>query len=414
MRIGIVTAEYPPAIGGVGDHCARLAAELARLGHTVEVLTSKAAGDDGGRRHAWPHDEHAAGPAHRVETSPARLLPLVKRWDWRILFTVPRLALEREWDVVHIHYQPAAYGLHPAINLLTSRLRRLRLPAAIVTTFHDLRTPYLFPKAGRLRTLAVREMARGSEGIIAVANEDLAQLVPWTHAPRRRTAVEHIPLGNHFDAPLPAGFDRVAWRASLGLQTQAALIGHVGFVNRSKAIDELVRAVAMLVRAGRDVHMLLIGDELGSSDATNTRYFETVRRLVEELGIEARVHWTGYQPVDAAGAWLRCADVAVLPFRDGASLRRTSLIACWAHGVPVVTTEPAGSGAPWPGAPLPAVTLPAPRAEAIAVALAELLGDSEWRAQLTAGGLAFAERFSWPVVAQKTAALYRAARAIPR
>ena len=35
MRIGIVSGEYPPHVGGVGDQAARLARELIARGHTV-------------------------------------------------------------------------------------------------------------------------------------------------------------------------------------------------------------------------------------------------------------------------------------------------------------------------------------------------------------------------------------------
>ncbi|HVG98087.1 MAG TPA: glycogen/starch synthase, partial [Chloroflexota bacterium] len=40
MRVGIVSGEYPPDVGGVGDQAARLAAELASGGHDVQVVTS--------------------------------------------------------------------------------------------------------------------------------------------------------------------------------------------------------------------------------------------------------------------------------------------------------------------------------------------------------------------------------------
>ena len=56
---------------------------------------------------------------------------------------------------MHIQYQSAAYGLHPAVNYLPWRLRALQHRPAIGATFHDLRFPYIFPKAGPLRWQAV-------------------------------------------------------------------------------------------------------------------------------------------------------------------------------------------------------------------------------------------------------------------
>jgi len=108
-------------------------------------------------------------------------------------------------------------------------------------------------------------------------------------------------------------------------------------------VDVLVKAVARLVANGLDLHLLLIGDALGTTDPTNAAALADLRRAVDVLGLQARVHWTGHcQPAEVAG-WLRCLDVAVLPFADGASPRRTSILAAWANGVPVLTTTPASA-----------------------------------------------------------------------
>ena len=169
----MVSAEFPPAIGGVGDHTARLAVELARAGHELEVVTSEA-----------PSRPNLAG---------VEVLRVVRRWDSRIWWQLPRLAHHRQWDVLHIQYQPAAYGLRGAINFLPWLIFGQR--PAVVTTFHDLRFPYLFPKAGPLRTAAVAALARGSDAAIAVADEDLPQLLRWRSG-RPEDATRHVPLGD--------------------------------------------------------------------------------------------------------------------------------------------------------------------------------------------------------------------------
>ena len=46
----------------------------------------------------------------------------------------------------------------------------------VVVTFHDLRVPYLFPKAGRLRPAAVTHLARAAAGVIATDPADEAEL----------------------------------------------------------------------------------------------------------------------------------------------------------------------------------------------------------------------------------------------
>jgi glycosyltransferase involved in cell wall biosynthesis len=398
MRIGLVSAEYPPDVGGVGDHTARLAAELAARGHTVDVVTSTA------RARTVP-----AGPPPGC-ARPVEPLRVVPRWDWRILGTIPQLAFGRGWDVLHIQYQTGAYGLHPAINLLPFWLQRRvlhRRRPAILTTFHDLREPYILPKAGPLRRLAVTRMARDSDLAVVVAVEDVAGLAGSLAAPGAN--VRHVPLGNHFEGVAPR-FDRATWRSRLGLSPTSELVGHLGFVNRSKAVNELVRATETLFQRGRDIHLLFIGEPLGTADPTNRVYLEEVRRLIEQLRLAPRVHWTGMLPPEEIGAWLRCLDVAALPFRDGASARRTSLIAAWSHGTPVVTTPPAYWPAWHEGDP-PAATVGTATltADALASALAVLLDDPEQRRRLRDAGTRMARLFTWPSVVAQTLDVYAAA-----
>ena len=382
MRIGLVSAEFPPAVGGVGDHTARLALELARAGQEVEILTSRA-------------------PA-TASPSGVHVLRASRRWDGRILWQVPRLARGRGWDVLHIQYQPAAYALHGAINVLPWAVRGPR--PAVVTTFHDLRFPYLFPKAGPLRIAAVAALARGSDAAIAVSDDDLPQLRRW----RRNNPVDttrHVPLGDQLDASLPSDYSRAAWRARLGLEEQTPLIAHFGLVNASKGVLELVEALAEIDGA----HLVMIGETLGASDPTNRAYLERVLLRISERGLAQRVHWTGaVTPVELAG-WLEAADMVALPFADGAALRRTSLIAAWRRARPVVTTNPPPTAAWGVAAHQVASLVPPGDAVKLARAITELLADPARRAQLASSGARFAERFTWPAVVRETLAVYEAA-----
>ncbi|HET7770299.1 MAG TPA: glycosyltransferase family 4 protein [Chloroflexota bacterium] len=382
MRVGLVSAEFPPAVGGVGDHTARLAQELTRAGHEVDVLTSASP--------PWP------------ETSGATVLRAVRTWDGRIWWQVPRIARRRGWDILHIQYQPAAYALHGAINLLPIAVGGTR--PAVVTTFHDLRVPYLFPKAGPLRTAAVATLAKLSAAVIAVSDDDLPQLIRWRPAKPPETT-RHVPLGDQLDDPLPEGFDAAVWRARLGLHRDTLLIAHFGLINASKGVLELVDALAHIDGA----HLLMIGEALGASDATNRAYLDRVRARIAERHLDSRIHWTGRVTPSELAGWLMASDVVALPYSDGASLRRTSLITAWRRRRPVVTTTPAASAA-WRGdAPLLAALVAPGDASELARALSELLTDETRRARLATAGAHFAERFAWPSVVRQTVDVYRVA-----
>ncbi len=113
--------------GGVGDYTRELGLALHDLGCQVQVVTSR-----------------QAGPVPGLTVH-----PLVERWNWGCWGAILDLVRQHRPDVVHIQYQAAAYAMHPAINLLPRRLGWLgdERPRTVVT-FHDLKVPYLFPKAG--------------------------------------------------------------------------------------------------------------------------------------------------------------------------------------------------------------------------------------------------------------------------
>ena len=64
-------------------------------------------------------------------------------------------------------------------------------------------------------------------------------------------------------------------------------------------------------------------------------YARRTEALVDELDLSERVHWTDFVPQSEVSANLMAADLCVLPYRDGISFRRGSLLACLAgHIVP--------------------------------------------------------------------------------
>jgi len=200
---------------------------LHDLGATVTVLTSTAAGP--------PRHENGL----RVE-------PRLERWGWGSWRTVLRTAEELETDVLNIQYQAAAYGMHPAINFLPLRLRThwksslLKQRPGVVVTFHDLKVPYLFPKAGRVRLWVVLALARWSDAVIATNAEDLETLLQYLISNIQyptSPAPYLIPIGSNIKPTPPADYDRNAWRARWGVGSEDILLSYFGFLNESKGVQ---------------------------------------------------------------------------------------------------------------------------------------------------------------------------------
>ena len=183
------------------------------------------------------------------------------------------------------------------------------------------------------------------------------------------------------------------------------MLGYFGFLNESKGGEELVETLALLAARGAPVHLLMIGGRAGSSDPTNLAYAERVDRLIADLGVEERVHWTGYSSPESVSAGLLATDVCVLPYRDGVSFRRGTLHACLVHGRAIVTTQPAVS--------LPEtrdgenMMLVEPRdPEQLAQAVMRVASDRALRMRLETGSVALAAEFTWERIARQTAALF--------
>ncbi len=391
IRIGLVTGEFPPMEGGVGAFTNELAKALSGLGHEVHVITDRRARPADAQRDFWnPRDPHQLAHAH--------LHPRVNRWWWSAVGAVVDVLLRYDLDIVNIQYQASAFDMRvPAVNLLPWRLRGLS-PTAV--TFHDLRHPYLFPKAGRLRDWFVHYLARSAEGVVATNREDHDKLLALGVAPDR---VRQIPIGSNVTARQPSGSQIEAVRARLGLTGGSCLLGYFGFINPSKGPDNLVRALAELEEG---YHLAFIGGKVGSSDPTNRAYLANIEALINELGLVDRVHWSGYLKEHELSAYLNACDIMVMPYRDGVSLRRGTLMAILAHGRPLITTRPPVNEAALVHGQNVWFT-PVDDLPALSHAIRTLAGDESLRHELGLGARETATRFSWDKIAAETAGFYR-------
>lgn len=320
-RIMFVAAEFPPKRGGVGDYTEHLAQALSEKEVEVAVVTSPP-----------PYSRAKQESEHH---QPYAVRRAVKNWNWGCWEPVRREIGTFHPDVVSIQYQTGAYAMHPAVNLLPLRLQAAGECPLISTTFHDLLLPYLFPKAGRIRELANYALERYSDCLVLTNEEDW-----WRLAPRWRPKAHLMPIGSNIAVRTTADFSARSYRARLGVLDDQVLLVNFGFLNVDKGIDVLFHALRLLKDEGRrcGYKLLMLGQGSGDSSVTHDDHEQHLRCLARDLGLEADIVWAGYLPPEEISACLLSADVGVFPFREGASLRRGSLVAALAHGLPVVTT----------------------------------------------------------------------------
>lgn len=406
MQVCFLTGEYPPMQGGVADHTRHLAKHLVQLGLEVSVLTSSKAASE------------SQSPLANIH-----VYPIMTGWKLGCWRQVGLWLDEHRPDVLHIQYQAAAYDLGGWVNWLPWWLRWRKTRPRIVVTFHDLRVPYLLPKAGPLRWRSVLALARHSDAVIVTnledeqtlrkalgirgsENQEIGLSSSTTPDLPPRACLTRIPLGSNVDPRLPPDYNRDDWRAKIGIGKHTLLLAYFGFLNESKGGEDLILALEHLVRQGYDANLLMIGGQVGDADPTNRAYADRVRSLVQRCGLEECVHWTGYTSLEEVSANLLASDVVVMPYYDGVSFRRTTFIAALCHGRPVVTTNPT----------VPLVELqdgrnvllvPPRDVDRLAQAVARLADDADLRARLSAEAESLGTRFDWSTVSQRTFDLYR-------
>lgn len=359
--IHFVSGEYPPDVGGVGDYTARLRAALSEVGFASEVLARRQIG----------------------------------RWDARALAYLARAA-PRE-GVVHIQFQAAAYDLLGDVCLLPLLLRRLRPRVRSVTTFHDVRLPYLFPRAGRLRAAALRLLAHTSDAVIAADSRDLLFL--GGPSPRHF----NVPIGSNVPCGPPPDFDHSAFRRRFGLEPGALAVVYFGLLNASKGLDLLLSAFEVICRSQPTARLLLLGGSTGASDPTDRATARGLESRLLDLG--DRLIRPGWLPPSELSAHLLAGDVALLPYADGASARRGSLLACAEHGLPIVSSQPAAPEVS------PFVAATDQDAARMAEAVLEVFAAPE---QLRAASHVLADRVRWPRIADLHVQIYKSLLYSPR
>lgn len=375
----IVSAEYPPMHGGIGDYTARLVAALADNGWHARVLTSEAA-----------------------RSEDPRVLADVRRWNWNLTDQIRDTLRRTNAKALHIQYQTGAYAMHPAINFVPRRLGKGSGALPIITTFHDLLPPYLFPKAGPARDWVTRTLAKGSDAVIVTNVQDLEYLALQPDLLRRLKA---IPIGSNLPDIPP--IERAAVRQKLGLPEESEhAIGFFGFLTEDKGVDVLLQALSELPYASRPT-LVIIGGGLAQTDQANRAYHERLSQQFEQASIP--VIQTGHLPPNEAAAALRAMDLVVLPFRDGASLRRGSLIAAIRAGAAVVTTDPGTEHSLAPLIGGESVWLVPPgEPDALRAGIQTLLGNCSLRERLSAQALAQGTSFDWNAIAQQHIEIYEA------
>jgi glycosyltransferase involved in cell wall biosynthesis len=297
MRIAQVAPAGLHPYSGIRTVITQVAVHLARRGHDVEIW----------QLHPWTDEETSlhhrmladAGVRLVAESSPTRR----------------RLAAlaARDVHVVHLHATFTA-----ANNLLAARLR---MPY-VISPHGGYAPASLARHAGRKRlyvALAERRTLRRAALRIVLTQTEAEQL----RTLGVREPVEVIPNGV---SQASADVDPTAFRAELGLDSEAPLLVYVGRVDLwHKGLDILVQGVA----EAPEWSAAVVGPDFRRSR-------EPLQRLAAALGAERRIVFTGPRRGRQLDEAFAAADVFAHTSRwEGFPI---SLLEALSHGVPALVS----------------------------------------------------------------------------
>jgi glycosyltransferase involved in cell wall biosynthesis len=378
----IVTPEYPPGSGGIGDYLALVAGRLAELGDEVTVFTRS--------------------PPGRTPT-PGVSIELLRDDFGRASERQLDAAWQRlpEHGVVLVQYVPQGFGLRgmnvPFLGWLGARRERRWLMIHEAVFPFDRRQPLrrrVFAGVTRLMLLAAtRHAERVFTSIPAwepfIESWSLAGVRPeWLPIPAT--------LGRDPASLVPPEFLPSAREAAAPVPQTVAHFGTYGeFITAP-----LKQVLVPLLRHSDKLEVVLLG---GGSE----RFRDELCELVPAA--RGRVRATGRLAPEQVALELARAGATILPFLEGVTTRRTSLMSALSVGAAIVTIENAFSEEFWRKTGVVAM-YPPERPDLGVAAVLALLADPERRSEQRQRALElYRERFRLDLVVEHLQGAYDAA-----
>jgi glycosyltransferase involved in cell wall biosynthesis len=303
---------------------------------------------------------------------------------------LPALLTIGQIEIAWITWRHKLNLVHDPTGVIPIRMS----PAKRIATIHDV-IPYIYPTTcTKLDWLIYRFWlpfaVDGIDRVIADSKKTKADIVQFLPIEAEKVTVIPGAANKHYRRMNAEEIQPALERAKIDFP----YILYVGSIEPRKNLPRLMVAYALLRQWSTNWQLVIVG-------ARNFWKSTPVAAVVDRLGLENCVHFTGYIAEQDLPAIYNGADLFVFPsLYEGFGLPVLEAMAC---GTPVVTSnksslpEVAGDAA---------ILIDPYDVDALANAMHRILSDPDLAEEMAAKGMIRAREFSWERTARETIAVY--------
>ena len=271
-------------------------------------------------------------------------------------------------DVVHIQYPTTGYGHKLGPQALNFMLK------PCLVTLHEVSQAHV------LRRLSLYSFAFGAERLIFTSDYEMNYALKWAPWLANRSSV--IPIGSFISTQVDA--------CAKDLND----IVYFGLIRPNKGIEQVIALAALIKSQSVPLNIRIIG-------AINPRH----PQYLEELQCASKgfpITWDIGLSEPQVATLLARSRIAYMPFPDGASERRSSLLAALLNGVATISTKGA-----FTTNELAESLAFADTPEQALLVIKQLLEKPEQLRALAQRAREYGQKRSWPHIASQHVELYR-------
>lgn len=290
--------------GGMSVYIRNFAAELAKLGHFIDIYTRVHKNGNHSIVSLHPHIRliHIKNPSLNLQKKDL--------YDSVIPFSQNILAFIKEHDLKY----DSMYSHYFYSGLVSKKLKNsIHLP--LVHTFHTL-SKMKEVYAGvidKRRFEAEIEVVTNTDSIIASTDLEKHDLIKYYGADKKKIYIVEPGVNHNVFKP----YDQRSIRRKLSLPTDKKIILFVGRIDPLKGIKLLIESMSLLVKRDKTfaekVHLLLIGGDISSRHFWQNPEVVNIKNLIIDRNLDCCVKFLGSMPHHLLPKYYSSSDVVVLP-----------------------------------------------------------------------------------------------------